>query len=49
MTETTKKEASTLHRLLEIGKFDEDALYKESSDYEGAPNELFIKMCVSRY
>ena len=37
MTETTKKEASTLHRLLEIGKFDEDALYKESSDYEGAP------------
>ena len=37
MTETTGKEASTLHRLLEIGKFDEDSLYKNTSDYEGAP------------
>lgn len=37
MTETTGKEASTLHRLLEIGKFDEDSLYKNVSDYEGAP------------
>ena len=37
MTETTGKEASTLHRLLEIGKIDEDSLYRKSSDYEGAP------------
>lgn len=37
MTETTSKEASTLHRLLEIGKIDEDSLYKNTSDYEGAP------------
>lgn len=37
MTETTGKEASTLHRLLEIGKFDEDSLYKNTSNYEGAP------------
>lgn len=37
MTEATDKEASTLHRLLEIGKIDEDSLYKNNSDYEGAP------------
>ncbi len=37
MTETTGKEASTLHRLLEIGKIDEDSLYKNTSKYEGAP------------
>lgn len=37
MTETTEKEASTLHRLLEIGKINEDSLYKNTSDYEGAP------------
>lgn len=37
MTETTGKEASTLHRLLEIGKIDEDSFYKNTSDYEGAP------------
>ena len=37
MTETTEKEASTLHRLLEIGKIDEDSLYKNTSNYEGAP------------
>ncbi len=37
MTETTGKEASTLHRLLEIGKIDEDSLYKNNSNYEGAP------------
>lgn len=37
MTETTGKEASTLHRLLEIGKIDEDSLYKSINDYEGAP------------
>ena len=37
MTETTGREASTLHRLLEIGKIDEESLYKEQSNYEGAP------------
>ena len=37
MTETTGRDASTLHRLLEIGKIDEDSLYKETTDYEGAP------------
>ena len=37
MTETTGREASTLHRLLEIGKIDEDSLYKEENNYEGAP------------
>ena len=37
MTETTEKEASTLHRLLEIGKIDDDSLYKNTSKYEGAP------------
>ena len=37
MTETTGKDASTLHRLLEIGKIDEDSLYKDSTDYEGTP------------
>ena len=37
MTETTGKEASTLHRLLEIGKIDDESLYKNGSDYEGTP------------
>lgn len=37
MTETTGKEASTLHRLLEIGKIDDDNLYKSTKEYEGAP------------
>ena len=37
MTETTGKEASTLHRLLEIGKMDEDSFYKRASKYEGTP------------
>lgn len=37
MTETTGKEASTLHRLLEIGKIDEDSFYKNMNNYEGAP------------
>ncbi|MBP3800760.1 MAG: ATP-dependent RecD-like DNA helicase [Clostridia bacterium] len=36
MTETTGKEASTLHRLLEIGKIDEDNFMKDYN-YEGAP------------
>ncbi len=37
MTEATGKEASTLHRLLEIGKIDEDKMYKNISEYEGSP------------
>ena len=37
MTETTGKEASTLHRVLEIGKIDDDSLYKNTNDYKGAP------------
>lgn len=37
MTEATGKEASTLHRLLEIGKIDEESLYKNNTDYEGVP------------
>ena len=37
ITETTGREASTLHRLLEIGKIDEDSLYKNINEYEGAP------------
>ena len=37
MTETTGKEASTLHRLLEIGKLDEDNLFKDTREYQGAP------------
>ena len=37
MTETTGKEASTLHRLLEIGKINEDNIYNTLTTYEGAP------------
>ena len=37
MTETTGEEASTLHRLLEIGKVDEESLLKKDSEYQGAP------------
>ena len=37
MTETTGEEASTLHRVLEIGKIDEDSLYKKDNEYQGAP------------
>ena len=36
MTETTGKAASTLHRLLEIGKVDDDDLVKQYN-YEGSP------------
>ena len=36
MTETTGKEASTLHRLLEIGKIDDDS-FEKSYDYDGTP------------
>lgn len=37
MTETTGVEAKTLHRLLEIGKINEDGLYKKNQDYQGTP------------
>lgn len=37
ITETTGAEASTLHRLLEIGKFDEDIYLKKSQEYQGNP------------
>lgn len=42
MTETTGEEASTLHRLLEIGKIDEDSLYKKDNEYQGAPIDADI-------
>ena len=37
MTETTGREAATLHRVLEIGKINEDSLFNSKNDYEGAP------------
>lgn len=37
MKETTGVEAKTLHRLLEIGKINEDGLYKKNQDYQGTP------------
>ena len=37
MNEMTGLEASTLHRLLEIGKINEDSLYKSNDDYQGTP------------
>ncbi len=42
MTETTGEEASTLHRLLEIGKVDEESLIKEDKEYQGAPIDADI-------
>ena len=42
MTETTGEEASTLHRLLEIGKVDEDSLLKKDKEYQGAPIDADI-------
>ena len=42
MTETTGEEAQTLHRLLEIGKVDDDAFYKKYKDFEGAPIDADI-------
>ena len=42
MTEMTGMEASTLHRLLEIGKIDDDGLYKKSEDYQGTPIDADI-------
>lgn len=37
MSETTGEEASTLHRLLEIGKVDEESLFKKDNQYQGVP------------
>lgn len=37
MTEATEREASTLHRLLCIGKLDDEGLYTRHSDYQGEP------------
>lgn len=42
MTEMTGLEASTLHRLLEIGKINEDGLYKKNQDYQGVPIDADI-------
>ena len=42
MTETTGEEASTLHRLLEIGKVDEESLFKKESEYKGTPIDVDI-------
>ena len=42
MTETTGEEASTLHRLLEIGKVDEESLFKKDNNYQGAPIDADI-------
>ena len=37
MTETTGREASTLHRLLEIGKINDDIFYQKDNHFEGLP------------
>lgn len=37
MTESTGEEASTLHRLLCIGKLDDEGIYNKDNNYEGAP------------
>ena len=37
MTEATGREASTLHRLLGIGKLDDEGIYSRQSDYKGEP------------
>lgn len=42
MTQMSGMEASTLHRLLEIGKISEDGLYKKNQDYQGAPIDADI-------
>ena len=42
MTEMTGIEASTLHSLLEIGKINDDGLYKKSQDYQGTPIDADI-------
>ncbi len=42
MTEATGKEASTLHRLLCIGKLDDEGIYNKDSSYEGTPIDADI-------
>ena len=42
MTETTGEEAYTLHRLLEIGKIDEESIFKKNNEYQGAPIDADI-------
>lgn len=37
MTEATDREASTLHRLLCIGKLDDEGIYAKHNDYKGEP------------
>ena len=37
MTEATGKEASTLHRLLGIGKLDDDGIYSRHKEFQGEP------------
>jgi len=37
ITETTGEEASTLHRLLEIGKLNDDDIYKDTINYDVIP------------
>lgn len=37
MTEATDREASTLHRLLCIGKLDDEGIYSKNSSYQGEP------------
>lgn len=37
MTEATERESSTLHRLLGIGKLDDEGIYSKHSDYKGEP------------
>ena len=37
MTEATEREASTLHRLLGIGKLDDEGIYSKHRDYRGEP------------
>ena len=39
MTEATGKEASTLHRLLGIGKLDDEGIYSRHIDYKGEPKD----------
>ena len=42
MTEATGKEASTLHRLLGIGKLDDEGIYSKHSNFEGEPIDADI-------
>ena len=42
MTEATGKEASTLHRLLGIGKLDDEGIYSRHSNFEGEPIDADI-------